>query len=217
MPTYNMEMVLEWAKVFPENADMGNPDGPRAAQAIHKKGGQYIVNAYFTSQDQIDKLLEDGLDPHPMNSNRLVQGNPEFGIGTYMKLKREVADNIKEFEGKGGTQVVNFGGPVGVLNITDGIENKREWNLEEDGLIGNGSKCRVLVAVYDAGRLKGTRLEAVQVVDHIPYVSEGGGQPTGGGLNGFFKDLTAETKAAPSAPVKAKKAAAAVAEDEIPF
>lgn len=183
MPTYNMEMVLEWAKVFPENADMGNPDGPRAAQAIHKKGGQYIVNAYFTSQDQIDKLLEDGLDPHPMNSNRLVQGNPEFGIGTYMKLKREVADNIKEFEGKGGTQVVNFGGPVGVLNITDGIENKRDWNLEEDGLIGNGSKAIVQFQTYAQGA--GVRLMNIAVTDQVKYegASEGG---SGGQYAGLF-------------------------------
>ena len=183
MPTYNMEMVLEWAKVFPENADMGNPDGPRAAQAIHKKGGQYIVNAYFTSEDQIQKLLDEGLDPHPMNSNRIVDGNSEFGIGKYMKLKREVADNIKEFEGKGGVQIVNFGGPVGVLNIVDGIENKREWNLEEDGLIGNGSKAIVQFQTYAQGA--GVRLMNIAVTEQVKYegASEGG---SGDAYRGLF-------------------------------
>ena len=56
MAKYTMDMVLEYAKIFPENADMGSPDGSRAAQAIHQKGGQYIVNAYFTDEDQIDKV-----------------------------------------------------------------------------------------------------------------------------------------------------------------
>lgn len=182
MPTYNMEMVLEWAKVFPENADMGNPDGPRAAQAIHKKGGQYIVNAYFTSEDQIEQLVQDGLDLHPMNSNRIVDGKAEFGIGKYMKLKRDVADNIREFEGKGGTQTVNFGGPVGVLNITDGIENKRQWSLEEDGLIGNGSKAIVQFQTYSNGA--GVRLMNIAVTEQVKYegASEGGGNNPYSGL-----------------------------------
>lgn len=173
MPIYNMEMVLEWAKVFPENADMGNPDGPRAAQAIHKKGGQYIVNAYFTSEDQISQLVQDGLDLHPMNSNRVLEGNPEFGIGKFMKLKRGVADDIKEFEGKGGTQVVNYGGPVGILNVTEGLDNKREWSLEGDGLIGNGSKAIVQFQTYANGA--GVRLMNIAVTEQVVYEGASGG------------------------------------------
>ena len=88
MPKYTMEMVLEYAKVFPENADMGNPDGSRAAQAVYQKGGQYAVNAYFTSEDQIQKLLDDGLDPRPMNNDRIKEGQEEFGIGKFIALKR---------------------------------------------------------------------------------------------------------------------------------
>lgn len=170
MPTYNMEMVLEWAKVFPENADMGDPNGNRTAQSIHKKGGQYVVNAYFTDEAQIEKLLADGLDPHPMNSQRIIDGNPEFGIGKFMKLKRGVADDIKEFEGKGGTQVVNFGGPINILNICDGIENKREWSLEEDGLIGNGSKAIVQFQTYTNGA--GVRVMGIAVTEHVKYNGE---------------------------------------------
>jgi hypothetical protein len=94
------------------------------------------------------------------------------------------------------------------------------WNVDEDGLIGNGSVCRVLIAVYDAGKLKGTRLEAVQVVDHVPYISDKEGSGAGGaGVNSFFKDMTKNGDSAASKPqaVKAKKVAAALAEDEIPF
>ena len=94
------------------------------------------------------------------------------------------------------------------------------WNVDEDGLIGNGSVCRVLIAVYDAGKLKGTRLEAVQVVDHVPYISDKEGSGAGSaGVNSFFKDMTKNGGSAAAKPqaVKAKKVAAALAEDEIPF
>ena len=166
MAKYTMEMVLEYAKVFPENADMGDPNGPRAAQAVHDKGGQYIVNAYFTDEEQIELLLKEGLDPSPMNSERIIAGNAEFGIGKYMKLKRPVPDNIKEFENKNGTVEVNYGGPVGVVDLRD-PENKRWWSLEEDGPLGNGTKAMVQFEVYSRGA--GVRLVNVGVTEHVPY------------------------------------------------
>lgn len=167
MPKYTMEMVLEYAKVFPENADMGDPDGPRAAQAVHQKGGQYTVNAYFTSKDQIQELVAGGLDLHPMNSDRIKEGNEDFGIGKYINLKRPVPDNIKTFENKNGPVEVNYGGPVGVVNLTEGAENKRWWNFEEDGPLGNGTKAMVQFETYSNGA--GVRLKNIGVTEHVPY------------------------------------------------
>jgi hypothetical protein len=167
MPKYTMEMILEYAKVFPENADMGDPNGPRAAQAIHDKGGQYTVNAYFTSEDQIQELVDGGLDLHPMNSDRIKEGNKEFGIGKFITLKRPVPDNIKTFENKNGPVEVNYGGPVGVVNLTEGADNKRWWNLEEDGLIGNGSTAMVQFETYAQGA--GVRLKNIGVTEHVTY------------------------------------------------
>ena len=167
MAKYTMDMVLEYAKVFKENADMGNPDGNRVAQAVAQKGGQYVVNAYFTEQDQIDQLLADGLDPNPMNSDRIIQGNQDYGIGMYMKLKRPVPDNIKTFENKNGKVDVNYGGPVGVVNLTEGAENKRWWSFEDDGPLGNGTRAKVQFETYSKGA--GVRLINLGVTDHIPY------------------------------------------------
>ena len=171
MPKYTMDMVLEYAKVFPENADMGDPDGSRAAQAVHSKGGQYKVNLYFTDEEQIQQLLGDGLDPRPMNNDRIKEGNEAFGIGKYITLKRPFPDNIKTFENKNGTVDVNYGGAPGVVNLTEGAENKRWWSYEEDGLIGNGSRAMVQFETYSKGA--GLRLIAVGVTDHVAY--EGGG------------------------------------------
>jgi hypothetical protein len=85
-----------------------------------------------------------------------------------------------------------------------------------DGYIGNGSTGLVRVAVYPAGNSgrTGSRLEAVQVVDHVEYESEGGGS------SGGFKDLSsysskeAKQEDAPKKKVAAKKP---VEDDAIPF
>lgn len=90
------------------------------------------------------------------------------------------------------------------------------WDIKENGLIGNGSSGRVLASIFETktGR-KGTRLEAIQVVDLVQYVSDDGGSASGGGVNSFFKDMTGGApKANTSAPQTAK---APIAEDEIPF
>ena len=169
MSKHTMEMILEYAKIFPQNADMGSPTGSKAAKAVHDKGGQYIVNAYFTSEEQIQELVEAGLNLSPMNSQRIIDGNADFGIGKFMKLKRDVKDNIKTFENKGKETVVNYGGPVGVVNLTKGTDNKSWWSLEEDGLIGNGTRAMVQFEMYADG--SGLRLKNVGITEHVPYES----------------------------------------------
>ncbi len=47
MSKHTMEMILEYAKIFPQNADMGSPTGSKAAEAVHDEGGQYSVNALW--------------------------------------------------------------------------------------------------------------------------------------------------------------------------
>jgi len=168
MAKYTMEMVLEYAKVFEQNADMGSADGPRAAQAIYANGGQYITNAYFTDQAQIDQLLAEGLDPQPMNNDRILQGNTDFGIGKFMKIKRKISD-VKTFtDNKTGEPVeIDYGGAPKVVDLTQGRENKRLWEFGEDGLLGNGTKAKVQFETYSQGA--GIRLLNVGVTEHVAY------------------------------------------------
>lgn len=166
MANYYMEMVLEYAKIFPENADMGDANGASWQKKIAENGGQYIVNAYFTSQDQIDKLVADGLETVILGNPRIIEGNAEFGIGKYLKLKRPVVDVIKIFENKGKEVEVNFGGAPDVVDARD-PENKKFWSFEEDGPLGNGTKAMVQFEVYSNG--SGVRLSKVAVMDHVPY------------------------------------------------
>lgn len=169
MARYTMEMILEYARVFPENADMGDPNGNKLQKDLAKKGGQYITNAYFTDYDQIEKLTAEGLNLEPMGNKRIIDGNQEFGVGKFMKIKRDLADNIKSFDNKKkGTTEVNYGGPVGVIDLRDPA-NKRHWSLEDDGALGNGTKAMVQFDVYSGG--SGIRLVNVGILEHVPYQS----------------------------------------------
>ena len=162
MPKYNMEMILEWAKVFPENKDEGG-DGNTAAKKVKKMGGQYSVNAYFTDQEQIDKLVQDGLDLMPMGNKRIKEGNSEFGLGQYMKLGRFHNNEVIYTDKNGKEQSVDHGGAPIVADLRMGVENKRHWSYEDDGLIWNGSKAQVLFETYSQGA--GVRLIAIGITE----------------------------------------------------
>lgn len=168
MTKYTMEMVLEYARVFPENADMGDADSKlKLLRDIASKGGQYVTNLYFTSEDQINQLLAEGMDPKPMGNDRVLNGN-DFGIGKYIKAKRDVQDKIYTFTQKNGTEIeVNYGGAPGIVDLTQGAENKRWWSYEEDGPLGNGTKALVQFETYSNGA--GIRIVNIGVTDHIPY------------------------------------------------
>lgn len=168
MPKYTMEMVIEYARVFPENADMGDAESKlKLLRDIANKGGQYAVNLYFTSEEQIKQLLAEGMDPEPMGNDRILNGN-EFGIGKYIKAKRDVQDKLYTFTQKNGTEVeVNYGGAPGIVDLTQGAENKRWWSYEEDGPLGNGTKALVQFETYSNGA--GIRIVNIGVTDHVPY------------------------------------------------
>ena len=166
MPQYTMDMVLEWAKIFPENADMGDPDGGKAAKKVASIGGQTSVNAYFTDQSQIDQLLADGLDPRPLNNDRIKEGEEAFRIGKYMKITRGLGDNIKVFSNKKGETEVNFGGAPKVVDLRD-PDNRKMWSYEEDGSVGNGSVAKVNFEVHSKGA--GVRLKNVGIMELVEY------------------------------------------------
>lgn len=165
MAKYTMDMVLEYAKVFEENRDMGGDQNNAAKKAL-SFDGQYVVNAYFTNEDQISTLLSEGMNEENLGHPRVKQGN-DFGIGKYMKLSR-YHDHKKSFRNKKGEEVeVDFGGAPKVVNLTNGAENKAWWSFEEDGTLGNGTKAKVQFEVFSEGA--GIRLLAIGVTDHVAW------------------------------------------------
>ena len=166
MAKYAMEMVLEYAKVFEENRDMGN-DKNDTGRKIAKHNGQCVTNAYFTDEDQIKKLVKEGLKEVNLGHPRIKEGDSSFGIGKYMKIGRFFED-VKTFtDNKGNLKEVDYGGKPTVVNLTKGIENKSLWSFEEDGELGNGTKAMVQFETYLNG--SGVRLLAVAVTEHVPF------------------------------------------------
>lgn len=166
---FDMKMILEYPKVFEENYDKGDPDAPvKSAQGtVAKKGGQTVVNAYFNSEEDKEKLIKAGLDLKPMGHDRIKKGNQEFGIGEYIKLSRGYKDNVKTFENKkGGTTEINYGGLPKVLDYRD-PENKKLWSVAEDGFLGNGTEAIVRFDMYSEGA--GLRLEALAITNLVEY------------------------------------------------
>jgi hypothetical protein len=165
MAKHTMDMVLEYPRVFEGNRDMGG-DKNNAAIKAAKHNGQYVVNAYFTSEEQIEELLEAGMQPKPLGNDRVKEGN-NFGICKFVKLTR-MHDHKMTFSDKNGKETeVDFGGAPKVVNLTNGTENKTWWSLEEDGELGNGTRAKVQFETYSNGA--GLRLLAVGVTDHVSY------------------------------------------------
>ena len=165
MAKFTMDMVLEYAKVFEENRDMGG-DTNNAAKKAAKHNGQYVTNAYFTDEAQVQELLDGGMDPKPMGNDRVKQGN-DFGIGKFIKLAR-MHDHVMTFTDKKGNPTdVDFGGAPKVVNLTNGVENKAWWTFSDDGTLGNGTKAKVQFETYSDGA--GLRLIALGVTDHVAW------------------------------------------------
>lgn len=80
----------------------------------------------------------------------------------FIKLTRDVERNDKD------GNKINEEPPKVLIRV-------EEENVPFTSLIGNGSKAIVKVAVYDTRMGKGTRLEGLVVLDHVPYE---GGTPT---------------------------------------
>lgn len=147
-----MTGFLEYARVFPENMD--NWEGHAETK------GQFNVNFYPESEEEMNKYFEAGAPKSTMGHDTFKEGN-EFGIGVFTKLKRP---NIH-------LRFDNWRSAPDVFDFRDGPSTK-EWSMEEDGELGNGTKAIVKVGVYGDGPRAIKTLEAVAVLEHVPYERE---------------------------------------------
>lgn len=173
MAKHTYDMVLEYAQVFESNIDKGDENSSEKwMRELFKSGGQAKVNAYFTSEDQIEELVANGFERITINPktnaevDRIKDGNPAFGIGKYITLKRKVSD-LKEVKDRktGEFKMVDFGGLPKVVDLRD-LPEKRLWSFEEDGPLGNGTEAKVMFDLYNKS---GIRLEAIGVTTLVEY------------------------------------------------
>lgn len=137
-----------WAQVFPENKDATGWENELAST-----GGQYCVwmDLDEDSKVELGRLGSQALDyPREMEDNH---GDPV----TVYRFKRF----HEKYDRSGNLLEWASGAPK--VKKADGTA----WNVEEDGFIGNGSELELRVCVYKAGRVIGTRLEEIKVLDLV--------------------------------------------------
>lgn len=160
---------LEWAKVFPTNRDTTSTDA-KVQKFLKKHDGQYSVNFYPADEEEEEKLWNLGLSnevynsPHP----RYRDGNPDLGTGKYFIFKRRHKDIKDTKKGE-----IDFGGAPKVVHWYEGRMGD-PWNIESDGLLGNGTKATVKISVYGTDESQTVRLEALGIIDPVFYESEDG-------------------------------------------
>ena len=139
--------IGEWAKVFEDNRDMHGYDG---------------VYESCDGACTIDIIMDDANLSTLKASRSMKKGTPDAeGRGTKVKFIRKF-NTGKDWD-SGAPAVVH----------SDGTN----WDLDTDGIIGNGSTVEVELSVYDTSRpnIVGTRLDKVKVVDHVAYVADTAG------------------------------------------
>ena len=136
--------IAEWAKVFEDNRDMKCFEG-----AYEEFDGACPIDMIL-DKENMDRLIA---------SKSMKKGSPDAeGRGTRVRFVRKF-NTGRDWDS---------GSPVVVKS--DGTK----WDMDVDGLIGNGSTVAVTLSVYDTSRksIVGTRLDRVKVLEHVKPPSD---------------------------------------------
>lgn len=144
---------IEWAKIFENNREMVGYEG-----AYEACDGAYTVTQVL-EKSEFDKLKKAG-SQKKFNEKRFME-NMEFAV------KFERKHLVKKSDG---TPIPKAGGAPVVVN-----KDNKPWDVEVDGLIGNGTVAEVtnLITTFagqDGKPISRTSLTKVKIVDLIPYV-----------------------------------------------
>tara|TARA_R100000482_G_C5105957_1_gene138029 strand:+ start:70 stop:585 length:516 start_codon:yes stop_codon:yes gene_type:complete len=136
--------IAEWAKVFEDNRDLKGFEG-----AYEEFDGACTIDMIL-DKENMDRLTA---------SRSMKKGSPDAeGRGTRVRFVRKF-NTGRDWDS---------GSPT-VLK-SDGTK----WDMDVDGLIGNGSTVAVTLSVYDTSRksIVGTRLDRVKVLEHVKPPSD---------------------------------------------
>ena len=136
--------IAEWAKVFEDNRDMKGFEG-----AYEEFDGACTIDM-FLDKENMDRLIA---------SKSMKKGSPDAeGRGTRVRFVRKF----------------NTGRDWDSGSPTDLKSDGTKWDMDIDGLIGNGSIVAVTLSVYDTSRksIVGTRLDRVKVLEHVKPPSD---------------------------------------------
>lgn len=143
---------IEWAKIFEGNREMNGYEG-----AYDECEGAYTV-AQILTKDEFSKLQKAGSQKRP-NQKRIMEGE--------LVVKFERKHLVKT---KAGEVLAQAGGAPKVLGPDGKI-----WDVEVDGLIGNGSIAEItnLITTFpgqDGKLISRTALTKIKIIEHLQYV-----------------------------------------------
>lgn len=178
-----IDAYLTWAKVFEQNRD--TYDRAKKAGITHKgvlKGlqatdGKYQVDVSPATQEDFDKVQEVLTDTVYQGAQRYKDS--QYGVGQSFIIQRKHLDKhtFKDRD-TGEDKEFDFGGQPDIVWFNDDKGKNVAWNIETDGLIGNGTLAKVKFSVYMGGDTPSqsdtVRLEKIGVIDHVKFDSDGG-------------------------------------------
>lgn len=143
-----MTGFVDYAKVFTQNMD-SNMD-------FHEKTqGQFNMNFYPESEKDFSVFFGAGVAENVLGHDTVKIGDPEIGMGKYVKLKRP---NVHT------SGIEDFGGAPNVFDFREG-ESTKKWDYETDGELTGRSKVKVKVSVFGSGSRAVVRLERIAVLE----------------------------------------------------
>ena len=178
-----IDAFLMWAKVFEENRDTA--ERAKRQGVTHKgvlKGleaseGKYTVEVIPATQDDLDKVKSVLTDDLYGGRNRYK--DVDLGAGKAFELERKhLNKHVFKDRETGEDKEYDFGGQPDIVWFNDEKGKNVKWDIETDGLIGNGTLAKVKFQVYMPDGTPTTadtiRLEKIGVIDHVPYQTDGG-------------------------------------------
>ena len=178
-----VDAKVQYVKVFYDNRDMGRPGTDVDYTDVD---GQYQIVVLVTDEQKA-AMIEQGIP-------EISMGYPQFkkdadsGLWAYRLKRDQLSKNLKEKDGS----PVKFGPPVvfdynkahALMKEKGGKLNDHivPWDMNTDGLIGNGSQAYVTYTVYKNNKKRIIRLEKVGITNHVKYESSA---PAEGGMAMF--------------------------------
>lgn len=156
----NFKGYVEYAKVFEGNRDKGTGGkNPQVDKALAEVDGMYKFNFYPANEEILDKMTDILGEEVFGGGKRFKEGNKELGVGRYMTFKRP-------HKHKSGYDTL--GGAPRVMKR--GEDNKpTKWDLESDGLLGNGTQVSLTFTVYGEGLTATISPVELKIINHVEY------------------------------------------------
>ena len=162
--------TVSWAKVFESNRDTADKAShPGVKEKLEKHYGIYQLTVHVT--DDVANFLTKTAELPNKGMSASLWDEDEEGLTTYRVKREHFMPTWTDKET--GEMGVTLGAPAIKKVVGDTLE---DWNLEEDGLLGNGSSAYIKLSTskMKTGAVL-VRLEGLQVFERVEYQSQGVG------------------------------------------